>query len=108
MPTDPASAMLDPADLTPGADLFVGSEHGGLALTALVVPPGSGAPPPLRRHPHATVYVVGAGRATFLVGSEVVAAGAGHLVVAPPHVPHGYANGGSEELRLTAIQTAVA
>jgi mannose-6-phosphate isomerase-like protein (cupin superfamily) len=100
--------MLDPADLAEDADLFVGSEHGGLALTALVVPPGTGAPPPLLRHPHPTVYVIGAGQATFLVGDEVIAAGPGQLVVAPPHVPHGYANGGAAELRLTAIQAAVA
>ena len=107
MPTDHASAMLDPADLAGDADLFVGSEHGGLALTAVVVPPGIGAPPPLRRHPHPTVYVIGAGEATFLVGGEVVVAGPGQLVVAPPHVAHGYANGGADELRLTAIQAAV-
>ena len=52
--------------------------------------------------------MIGAGEATFLVGDEVIAAGQGQLVVAPPHVPHGYANGGADELRLTAIQAAVA
>ena len=107
MPTDLASAMLDPADVAEDGDLFVGSEHGGLALTSLVVPPGSGAPPSLRRHPHPTVYVIGAGEATFLVGGEVLLAGPGQLVVAPPHVAHGYANAGPDELRLTAIQAAV-
>jgi mannose-6-phosphate isomerase-like protein (cupin superfamily) len=107
VPSDLASAMLDPADLAGDADLFVGSEHGGLALTSLVVPPGSAAPPPLRRHPHPMVYVVGAGEATFLVGGEVLVAGPGQLVVAPPHVAHGYANAGPGELRLTAIQSAV-
>ena len=106
MPADLASAMLDPADLPDNADLFVGSEHGGLALTALVVPPGGSASPPLHRHPHPTVYVIGAGEATFLVGGEVVVAGPGQLVVAPPHVAHCYANAGAVELRLTAIQTA--
>jgi len=106
VPTDHASAMLDPADHAEDADLFVGSEHGGLALTALVVPPGGDASGPLHRHPHPTVYVIGGGEATFLVGGEVVVAGPGQLVVVPPHVAHCYANAGAVELRLTAIETA--
>jgi mannose-6-phosphate isomerase-like protein (cupin superfamily) len=49
------------------------------------------------------VFVVDTGQATFVLGDETVVVEAGHVVVGPPDVPHGFTNTGSGELRLTAI-----
>ncbi|HKF85972.1 MAG TPA: cupin domain-containing protein [Candidatus Limnocylindrales bacterium] len=63
--------------------------------------PGSG--PRVHRHPYPEVFVVEAGEATFFIGGDEVAVGAGNVVVSPSGVPHGFRNTGAAELRLTAI-----
>jgi mannose-6-phosphate isomerase-like protein (cupin superfamily) len=62
--------------------------------------------PKLHRHPYAEVFVVESGQATFQLGDEFVVLDAGHVVVGPPDVPHGFTNTGTDELRLTAIHGA--
>ena len=38
-----------------------------------------------------------------MLGDKTVVVEAGHIVVGPPDVPHGFTNTGTGELRLTAI-----
>ena len=42
------------------------------------------------------------GQATFVLGDETVVVEAGHVVIGPPDVPHGFTNTGTG-VRLTAI-----
>lgn len=87
-----------------GAVFFEGADHGGVPATFFVVeaPPGGG--PRLHSHPYAEVFVIRDGRARFWVGDEVLDAGAGQIVVGPPHVPHRFVNSGQEALRMVNIQ----
>jgi mannose-6-phosphate isomerase-like protein (cupin superfamily) len=52
---------------------------------------------------HADSFYVLAGEAEFLVGDEVVRAGPGSFVAAPPGVTHGFRNVGGNELRLLNV-----
>jgi mannose-6-phosphate isomerase-like protein (cupin superfamily) len=54
---------------------------------------------------HADLFYIIAGEAEFLVGDEVVRAGAGSFVAAPAGLRHGFRNAGAGELRLVNIHT---
>lgn len=85
---------------------FVGSEHGDVPFSIILVHSAPGVGPKLHRHPYAEVFVVESGQATFQLGDETVIVEAGHVVVGPPDVPHGFTNTGTAQLRLTAIHGA--
>jgi mannose-6-phosphate isomerase-like protein (cupin superfamily) len=97
---------LDELAHTADAHDFVGEEHGDVPFSMILVhtPPGGG--PRVHRHPYPEVFVVESGEATFQLGDEQVVVTAGHVVVGPSNVPHGFTNTGSGELRLTAIHGA--
>lgn len=48
-------------------------------------------------------YVVLSGKATFIVGSDTVSAGAGDLIPAPAGVPHGVAHADERTIVLIAM-----
>jgi mannose-6-phosphate isomerase-like protein (cupin superfamily) len=52
---------------------------------------------------HTDAFFVLAGEAEFRVGDEVVRAGPGSFVAAPPGVTHGFHNAADSELRLLNI-----
>ena len=57
-------------------------------------------------HAHAGAdkfYVVLTGKATFVVGSETVSAGAGDLIPAPAGIPHGVARADERTIVLIAM-----
>jgi quercetin dioxygenase-like cupin family protein len=57
-------------------------------------------------HTHAGAdkfYVVLTGKATFVVGSETVSAGAGDLIPAPAGIPHGVARADERTIVLIAM-----
>ena len=85
-----------------GADLG----EGDVPFSVILVHGGPGTGPRVHRHPYPEVFVVEAGEATFRLGDEDVVVGAGHVVVSPSGVPHGFRNTGTGELRLTAIHGA--
>jgi quercetin dioxygenase-like cupin family protein len=85
---------------------FVGSEHGGVPFSIILVHAAPGIGPKLHRHPYAEVFVVESGQATFQLGDKTVVVEGGHVVVGPPDVPHGFTNSGAGELRLVAIHGA--
>ena len=80
-----------------------GADHGAVPFSIILVHSQPGAGPAVHTHPYAEVFVVDAGQATFVLGDETVVVEAGHVVVGPPDVPHGFTNTGTGELRLTAI-----
>jgi mannose-6-phosphate isomerase-like protein (cupin superfamily) len=93
-------------DKTPHAEELVGADHGDLPFSLILVhaPPGGG--PKVHRHPYVEVFIVESGQATFVLGDETRVVGAGHVVVGPPDVGHGFTNSGAGELRLIAIHGA--
>lgn len=63
--------------------------------------PGEG--PRLHVHPYDETFVVVMGRARFFVGSEVIEAAAGEVVLGPAGVPHRFENLGPGRLQTIDI-----
>jgi quercetin dioxygenase-like cupin family protein len=97
---------FDDLPQTEHAHEFVGAEHGDVPFSIILVHSQPGVGPKLHRHPYPEVFVVDSGQATFQLGDETLVVEAGHIVVGPPDVPHGFTNSGPGELRLTAIHGA--
>ena len=102
----PLVIALDDLEPTEHSHEFVGAEHGDVPFSVIIVHSQPGVGPKLHRHPYHEVFIVEAGRATFRLGDETVLVEAGHVVVGPPDVPHGFTNAGPGELRLVAIHGA--
>ena len=97
---------LDELPHTRQSHEFVGADHGDVPFSIILVHSTPGAGPKLHRHPYPEVFVVESGEATFQLGDEVIVVTAGHVVVGPSNVPHGFTNTGSGDLRLVAIHGA--
>ena len=91
---------------TADAHQFVGAQHGGVPVSLFSVHSAPGTRVPPHSHPYPEVFVLHAGRATFVVDQIEITAVPGDIVVAPADAPHQFANTGGEELRLTAIHPA--
>lgn len=102
----PSVIGLDDLPHTDHSHEFVGAQHGGVPFSLILVHSAPGVGPAVHRHPYPEVFVVESGEATFRLGSELLVVTAGHVVVGPPNVPHGFTNTGTDELRLTAIHGA--
>lgn len=89
----------------PRARLFEGANHGdGVPLSFFVTttPPHRG--PPLHVHPDAEVFLIEQGQATFTIGEDEVAVGAGDVLMVPPETPHRFENTGDGDLRVISMQ----
>jgi mannose-6-phosphate isomerase-like protein (cupin superfamily) len=109
--TDPTNdrhriISLDELPHTRHAHEFVGDDNGDVPFSIILVHSAPGVGPAVHRHPYPEVFVVEEGEATFRLGDEEVVVLAGHVVVGPPNVPHGFVNSGTGGLRLTAIHGA--
>jgi mannose-6-phosphate isomerase-like protein (cupin superfamily) len=102
----PSIIPLDELAHTEHAHEFVGAEHGDVPFSIILVHSEPGVGPKLHRHPYAEVFIVHSGQATFQLGDASVIVDAGHVVVGPSGVPHGFTNTGPGELLLTAIHGA--
>jgi mannose-6-phosphate isomerase-like protein (cupin superfamily) len=67
-------------------------------------PPGTG--PGLHKHPHEEVFVVQEGEVTFTVGSDIIEAKGGQIVVVPAGLPHKFVNSGTTQARHIDIHTS--
>lgn len=85
---------------------FIGYEHGGLAISFLLVdaPPGRG--PSLHRHPYDEIMIVQEGKATAVVGDEEREVQAGDIVLIPANQPHGFQSSGDAPLRQIDIHAS--
>jgi quercetin dioxygenase-like cupin family protein len=99
---------LDDLPLSNIAREFVGADHGGVGICAILVdaPPGAG--PSLHRHPYPEVFITQEGTATFFVGEdgEERETGAGEIVVVPAGEWHGFVNSGDGPLRQIDIHVS--
>jgi mannose-6-phosphate isomerase-like protein (cupin superfamily) len=78
---------------------FVGGENSGVPACVIFVDAQPGDRVRLHRHPYHELFLVLEGEATFEDGETTVVAGAGQMVVVPPHEPHAFANRGTQPLR---------
>ena len=62
-----------------------------------------GAGPVLHRHPYDEVFIIRRGCARFTIGSDVIDAKAGDILMGPANVPHKFENLGPETLETTDI-----
>jgi mannose-6-phosphate isomerase-like protein (cupin superfamily) len=53
----------------------------------------------LHQHPYPEIFIILEGTSRFTVGSETLDVQAGQIVLAPPNVPHKFANSGAGQLR---------
>jgi mannose-6-phosphate isomerase-like protein (cupin superfamily) len=87
---------------------FVGDDHGGVGICAILVdaPPGTG--PSLHRHPYPEVLITQEGTATLLVGQagDQREVGPGAIVVVPAGHWHGFVNSGDGPLRQIDIHVS--
>ena len=99
---------LDDLPLSNIAREFVGADHGGVGICAILVeaPPGAG--PSLHRHPYPEVFITQEGTATFFVGEDGKEreTGAGEIVVVPAGEWHGFVNSGDGPLRQIDIHVS--
>lgn len=95
----PLVIPLDELDPTPHSHEFVGAEHGDVPFSVILVHSQPGVGPKVHRHPYAEVFIVESGEATFRLGDDAAVVSAGHVVVGPPDVPHGFTNTGTVEPR---------
>jgi mannose-6-phosphate isomerase-like protein (cupin superfamily) len=102
----PLVVPLDALEHTRHAHELEGADHGGVPFSVILVHSQPGIGPKLHRHPYAEVFVVESGEATFQLGADTVVVPAGHVVIGPPDVPHGFTNSGRGQLRLVAIHGA--
>jgi mannose-6-phosphate isomerase-like protein (cupin superfamily) len=102
----PLVVPLDELEHTRHAHELEGADHGDVPFSVILVHSQPGVGPKVHRHPYAEVFIVEAGEATFQLGTGTVVVPAGHVVIGPADVPHGFTNSGSEALRLVAIHGA--
>jgi quercetin dioxygenase-like cupin family protein len=100
---DRSIIAFDDLPHTPHAHELVGAEHGGLPFSVILVHSRPGVGPAIHRHPYPELFIVEEGEATFRLGDQERVVTAGHVVVGPSDVPHGFTNTGQGTLRLTAI-----
>ena len=94
---------LSDFQINPTAYRFEGGIYGDVAVSFFLVhtKPGQGAS--LHRHPYTEVFLVQAGKVTFVVGSETVIVNSGNVVIVPALTPHKFTNVGTTPLRMCGI-----
>jgi quercetin dioxygenase-like cupin family protein len=85
---------------------FVGDDHGGVALTFLLVDAEPGRGPSLHTHPYDEVIIVLEGQATLDDGQAQRVVSAGDVVVIPADQVHGFVNSGEGPLRQVDIHAS--
>jgi mannose-6-phosphate isomerase-like protein (cupin superfamily) len=85
------------------ARIMHGLLHGfpGMSLMLATLQPGEG--PVMHRHPYDEAFVIGEGRARFMIDGEAREASGGQVVLVPAGAQHAFANVGEGVLRMTAI-----
>jgi mannose-6-phosphate isomerase-like protein (cupin superfamily) len=91
---------LDDLPLSNIAREFVGEDHGGAGICAILVDAPAGRGASLHRHPYEEVFITLEGQATFFLGEdEQREVGPGEIVVVPSGQWHGFVNSGGGPLR---------
>jgi len=76
-----------------------GYQFGGANVCLIFIDLEPGGGPLLHRHPYEEIFIILEGQATFTVGSELLEAAAGQVLIVQPGVPHKFVNSGTARLR---------
>jgi mannose-6-phosphate isomerase-like protein (cupin superfamily) len=101
---DSAYMVFDRDQLTDSE--LQGYEAGGVNASLIFVDNLPGQGPRLHRHPYHEIFILLEGRSTFTVGSVMLDAGAGQIVVVRPGVAHKFVNSGTGRLRQVDVHTS--
>jgi mannose-6-phosphate isomerase-like protein (cupin superfamily) len=80
-----------------------GEEHGGVGVSLILIDAAPGRGPSLHRHAYEEIFIVQAGRATFVAGDEERVVEAGEIAIVPAGTPHRFVNSGDGPLRQVSI-----
>jgi mannose-6-phosphate isomerase-like protein (cupin superfamily) len=96
-------SALPPSEI---ARELVGADHGGVGVCVIFVDAAPGVGPSLHRHPYEEILLTLEGEATVVADGRELKAGAGDIVVVPPHTPHAFTSSGSVPLRQIDIHVS--
>ena len=71
---------------------FVGSQHEDTEISFIWVDMRPGGKIRLHKHPYKEIFIIQEGIATFTVGSTILEAHAGQIIIVPAEVPHKFMN----------------
>ena len=98
----PTVIPIDDLRRSPTAALFEGrSDDLPVSVFVTAYPRGKG--PDLHVHPYPELFVVQTGTATFTAGDDEVVVEAGHIVVVPAEMPHGFKGAGDDTLHVVSV-----
>ena len=78
---------------------FVGSQYQDIEISFIWVDMSPGGFVRLHKHPYKEIFIIQEGMATFTVGSTILEAHAGQIIIVPAHVPHKFMNASDRQLK---------
>ena len=78
---------------------FVGSQYQDTEVSFIWVDMQPGGTIRLHKHPYKEIFIIQEGVSTFTVGSTVLEAHAGQIIIVPADVPHKFANLSDKQLK---------
>lgn len=85
---------------------FEGSQYDDTEVSFIWVDMLPGGSVRLHKHPYKEVFIIQEGTATFTVGSILLEAHAGQIIIAPADTPHKFRNSGDGPLRQIDIHVS--
>lgn len=82
---------------------FVGSQYQDTEISFIWVDMPPGGTIRLHKHPYREIFIIQEGVATFTVGSTILEAQAGQIVIVPADVPHKFMNLSDKQLKQVDI-----
>jgi len=78
---------------------FVGSQYHDTEISFIWVDMPPGGLVKLHKHPYKEIFIIQEGTATFTVGSIILEAYAGQIIIVPADVPHKFMNSSDKQLK---------
>ena len=78
---------------------FVGSQYQDTEISFIWVDMPPGGLVRLHKHPYKEIFIIQEGTATFTVGSIILEAYAGQIIIVPADVPHKFMNSSDKQLK---------
>jgi mannose-6-phosphate isomerase-like protein (cupin superfamily) len=78
---------------------FVGAQYHDTEISFIWVDMRPGGKIRLHKHPYKEIFIIQEGIATFTVGSAILEAHAGQIIIVPAEVPHKFMNSSDRQLK---------
>jgi mannose-6-phosphate isomerase-like protein (cupin superfamily) len=82
---------------------FEGSQYQSTEISFIWVDMPPGGSVRLHQHPYKEIFIIQEGVATFTVGSNLLEARAGQIIIVPANMPHKFRNNSDERLKQVDI-----